>query len=116
MTSTVIILILGTLSSVTTVQKLCEYSTCEYIKAFVIRRGFKNRKIGYSNIYYEDLPYYSKKEGFISLGANVSTSLKWSVGELRRVDDNMLVLLTEETGFQDFYALVLESKNTHSDS
>lgn len=92
---------------------VCEYSTCEYIKAFVIRRGFKNRKIGYSNIYYEDLPYYSKKEGFTSLGANVSTFLKWTVGELRRVDGNMLVLLTEETGFQDFYALVLDSKNTY---
>lgn len=47
------------------------------------------------------------------MGVNVSTSLKWSVGELRRVGDNMLVPLTEETGFQDFYALVLDSKNTY---
>lgn len=83
MTSTVIILILGTLSSVTTVQKLCVYSTCEYIKAFVIRRGFKNRKIGYSNIYYEDLPYYNKEEGFYFVGCE---RIYISEMECRRVE------------------------------
>lgn len=86
-------------------------SALKYVTAYVIRRGFKYNSIGETQVLYEDLPYY-KKGKFTSLPYKLGTSLKWQVGEIRKVDD-MLVVLYAESGHQGFYAFVLETANKY---
>lgn len=92
---------------------LVEYSALDYISGYVLSRSLVYRSLGQSRIQYTDLPYFNKEE-FVNRRPTINKTLKWNLFDFVHLDDgDMLVLLTECVGHQEFIAFVLQSENSY---
>ncbi len=82
-------------------QIVVQYSTIEYVVAYVTRRSLVLRSFGECKVSYDDLPY-QYQPGILK----VQKKIKWSVGDVVQDEDERLIYLDKEFRQQEFYGWV----------
>lgn len=93
---------------------IVDYSACDCVEAFPLKRTMKYRNKEWQKVYYKDLPYYRKGD-FVNTPYVIKNErvIKWDVGDIVKNERNDVMLLFDSCGFQEFYGYVLDTSNTY---